>query len=108
MGFVMMNSMTNSPLIPIQVKKSFGYSFDQFFISCVFTLVDCKPEDWIWFYDSRFGNCFQFNSGRFENGTKAPIKTVSQTSMPGGLLFQLFVGDSLHQNSFSSYSVIKC
>jgi hypothetical protein len=37
------------------VRRSFGLSFDQFFVSCMFSFYDCSPSDWRQYYDAKYG-----------------------------------------------------
>lgn len=54
--------------------KSFGLPFEKFFISCLYDLQDCNENEWIWYYDLYYGNCFRFNTGYDTNGNQIPLK----------------------------------
>jgi phage shock protein PspC (stress-responsive transcriptional regulator) len=44
--------------------KSFGYSIHDTILSCEYNVNYCSFEDdFIWYYDFMYGNCFRFNSG---------------------------------------------
>ena len=44
--------------------KSFGYSINETILSCEYNVNYCSFEDdFIWYYDFMYGNCFRFNSG---------------------------------------------
>jgi hypothetical protein len=85
-----------------KARKSFGLSYDNFFISCHFALVDCSSEDWLWYFDVKYGNCFKFNSGRFENGSANELKTATQTGILGGIIVEIFVASMDNQNALSN------
>ena len=102
-GFILNFFYLQSLLLPTQhtmrkgisneLKKSFGLSFGDFVVSCQFDAKECTEEDFEWFYEPTFGNCYRFNS----NSTNKKY-----TSKPGGydgLNVQLFVG--IPNNSFS-------
>lgn len=45
-------------------RQSFGYPLSDMLLSCSYNYADCSLEDdWIWFYDVIYGNCYTFNSG---------------------------------------------
>ena len=52
----------NSPNISDEEKKSYGSSLDEMVIFCNYNMQKCNESNFEWFYDSRFGNCFRFNS----------------------------------------------
>jgi hypothetical protein len=37
------------------MRRSFGLSFDQFFVSCMFSFNDCLQSDWHPYYDAKYG-----------------------------------------------------
>ena len=85
--------IAKSQKIDEQTKKLFGYSFDKFFISCFYGSLECNKDDFVSIYDTYHGNCFRFNSGKYENGTSAKLKTTSKVGKYDGLALELFVGD---------------
>lgn len=46
------------------VRKTFGYDFKDMLLSCTFNLKNCTENDFDWYYDLYYGNCFKFNSGK--------------------------------------------
>ncbi len=86
-----------SPNVTDAMRRSFGYTFNQFFISCMYSMGDCLDSDWQWYYDPKYGNCFRFNSGFGMNGSKTSrLQTVSQNSQSTGLIVELFVGNNFN------------
>jgi hypothetical protein len=84
------------------VRKSFGLPFEEFFISCRFSLIECTADDWVWYYDVKYGNCYKFNSGYYENGTQKTLAKIGQSGFIGGLILEVFVADRDSQNTLSS------
>ena len=68
--------------IPDNFLKSLGLTIKEMLISCTFNSIECSANDFIWFYDTYYGNCFIFNatdrgrisqSGKFnEQWNKSP------------------------------------
>ncbi|RNA43267.1 amiloride-sensitive sodium channel subunit beta [Brachionus plicatilis] len=52
------------------IRKSFGFNLESYMISCFFESVDCDIDNFIWYYERFFGNCYKFNIGKFKNGTQ--------------------------------------
>lgn len=45
-------------------RKSLGPQMSDMLFSCLFNLLPCTSYDFFWFFDSFYGNCFTFNSGK--------------------------------------------
>ena len=44
--------------------KSFGYGINETILSCTYNMDLCSLEnDFIWYYDFMYGNCYRYNSG---------------------------------------------
>ena len=81
-------------------KKSLGFSLSKTLLLCSFNGNKCSIEDFYWFYDFKWGNCFQFNSN--VNQT-SPIKETFLGGYNYGLT--LFLGPLINSNrNFSHYS----
>jgi hypothetical protein len=83
------------------LRTSFGFSFEKFFITCLFDLKQCRSADFVWHYDSTYGNCYTFNSEKFLNGSRRQIKTVNKPGKLNGFHLELFVGNPTHINSLA-------
>ena len=73
-------------------KQRLGQSIQDFMIECKFNDVFCNvSEDFIWYFDNIYGNCYKFNSGFNTKGEPIELKKSSQ---PGkfylGLKMTLF------------------
>jgi hypothetical protein len=70
----------------------FNFTLDKMLIKCLYDEKPCTKDD---FYPTRsglFGVCYSFNSGKYYNGSKAPIKMLKRN----GLRLQMFVGAREH------------
>ena len=95
MDFIL-KSFTAQNLIKTQsdgLKKLYGYPYDKFIISCLFKTIICDRSDFVWYYDVVYGNCYRFNSGKHENGTKRKLRKLNKVGIRDGLMLDLFVGD---------------
>ena len=66
--------------------KSHGFTLDSLIISCNFNGIECQTDDFNYFYDYAYGNCYVFNY----NQTK--IKRTSKKGPRFGLQMELFSG----------------
>ena len=76
----------------VENKKKLGHSIEEFMIECKFDDVFCNiTEDFVWYFDNIYGNCYKFNSGFNSKGEPVALKKSSQ---PGkfylGLKMTLF------------------
>jgi hypothetical protein len=70
-----------------KLKKSMGFTFDDFILKCLFNGVRCNSLDFDWLYDVNYGNCFQFNTG-FDR----QISTINTQDKKKGLFLKVFIG----------------
>ena len=60
-------------------KKKLGHSIDDFLIECKFDDRFCNiSNDFVWYFDSNFGNCYKYNSGSDRMGNKIEFIKSSQ------------------------------
>jgi hypothetical protein len=60
-------------------KKKLGHSIEDFLIECKFDDIFCNiSNDFVWYFDSNFGNCYKFNSGRDRMGKQVELIKSSQ------------------------------
>ncbi|RNA14255.1 Amiloride-sensitive sodium channel subunit, partial [Brachionus plicatilis] len=71
------------------------------FISCLYNLQSCDKNDWEWYYDFYYGNCYRFNTGLNSNGQKTKIKSSNYPGKFNGLMIELFVGIPNDQKTLS-------
>ena len=70
-------------------------------ISCIFNYQYCYADDFIWYYDTFYGNCYSFNSGKYINGSSREIEEQVREGPNNGLLLELFVGQPTNISSLS-------
>jgi hypothetical protein len=76
----------------LSMKKSFGFSRDEFIIKCKFQNTDCDRDMLVWEYYSIYGNCFKFNSGYDSNNQEVPIIKSTSSGNLNGFVVELFTG----------------
>lgn len=83
-------------------KQLFGPKLEDILLSCMYNLKPCNLNDFDWYYDAYFGNCFRFNAGKNMNGQIIPDKVTTKAGKPNGLLLELFVGDPTQMSMFGT------
>lgn len=82
-------------------RKQLSFSLDYMYLTCSFNDIPCNiNEDFVHTYDYNYGNCFTFNSGRFPNGSAAPIRKISEAGSDRSFRMDIFLGDDKFQNDF--------
>jgi hypothetical protein len=69
-------------------KKQLGYPLEDVILNCYFNGASCDANDFTWYYDTLYGNCFTFNSGFDANGQKIPLKTANRPGQFNGLYLE--------------------
>jgi hypothetical protein len=100
--------------IEMNERKRYSLSMQDSLEFCKFNDQDCSYLDFEWFFNSKYGNCYKFNS----NG----LKTTNQINQDGGLIFELSLKNpkeiemlelekgvyvSIDSNKLDSYSVFE-
>lgn len=60
-----------------QTRKELGQPLDEFLVSCSINAVPCSEEDFDWYFDGVFGNCYTFNKNQVWN----PIINIFSSKM---------------------------
>jgi hypothetical protein len=73
-------------------KKRLGHSLQDFLVECKFDDVFCNmTEDFVWYFDSLYGNCFKYNTGRNPKGETIDLKkSIHPGKFYSGLKLTLF------------------
>jgi hypothetical protein len=74
-------------------KRKFSRPLEEIMTVCSYNIQDCTANDFSWYFDYDYGNCWTFNSGRND------FKNLSYSSIPGvvfGLRMSLYV--NFYQN----------
>jgi hypothetical protein len=90
-----------NPSKPSSEKKKLGLTLDQMMISCMYNLVKCSVDDFEWFMDPIYGNCYTFNGGRNSSGLYVPDKTATRPGKLNGLTLELYVPQVVDFNFLS-------
>ncbi len=78
------------------VRKSLAYSLNESLISCEINTLNCGLSDFVWYFDSLYGNCYSFNSGKNSQGYPADVFKISRAGNINGLRLKLFIGNNLN------------
>ena len=84
-------------------QRYLGYEISDMLFSCTFNWIFCSANDFSYFYDPFYGNCFTFNSGIKANGSKVDYM---KSAVPGpiyGLSLTLFLGNPAKQSIYQLY-----
>jgi acid-sensing ion channel 5 len=73
-------------------KRKLGYSYEELVLKCRFNYAPCSKNDFTWFFDRLYGNCFTFNSLRSNNNDRQKIKNQNEFGIGAGLQMEMFAG----------------
>ena len=93
-------SNTNNANYSEKTLKSLGHNLEDLLLSCSFNGVKCTADDFIWFFDVVYGNCYVFNLGF--NRTGNPVK-LKESSIAGSY-YGLQLG--MYTNFYENLTVI--
>jgi len=85
------NTSYNELSLNKEEKKLLGHEFKNTVLNCWFNYKECTSRDFVWFFDSTYGNCFAFNSGLDSNKTDVDLKLSSFVGSYFGLQLTLYV-----------------
>ena len=95
-------------------KKKFGFELNETLIKCMFKNKPCDLNDFTWYYDFFYGNCFAFNKFNTNNTIQAPGDSNMLTlelyaglensiiSSTGSLGFNLMIYNQTEDDSLSN------
>ena len=61
-------------LLSSENKKKLGHNFEDILMQCWFNDKVCNTNDFVWSFDENYGNCYTFNAGFDQNGSKINLK----------------------------------
>jgi amiloride-sensitive sodium channel subunit alpha/amiloride-sensitive sodium channel subunit gamma len=82
------------PTLSDEFRKSLGLKIDDMLISCQYSSNPCSQDDFVWFYNVYYGNCYMFNSGKNSTGGTVPLKSLNQAGKQNGLMLELYTGQN--------------
>ena len=95
-------SISNSDQFNDTQRKQLGHDLDDILIGCQFIGKTCSSNDFIWKFDSFYGNCYVFNSGFDSNGNKVSLKTTTTAGWFFGLKLDFYVNYNEHLSLINS------
>jgi hypothetical protein len=79
-------------------RKKLSHPFNKFVYFCRYLNLECNQEDFEWYFDWFYGNCYRFNTGRSYNGNPITLKRSTRVGKYTGLQMILYVGISPELN----------
>ena len=92
----MLRSLFISDYFTDKFRQDLGISLSDSLISCRFQLNTCTADDFEWFWDFFYGNCFKFN------GNSSKILKSTQPGPMNSLQIELFIGNYYDINQLLS------
>jgi amiloride-sensitive sodium channel subunit alpha/amiloride-sensitive sodium channel subunit gamma len=88
-------------------QQAFGLTYAQFFNQFSMNSDPVSGDSFYWYYDATYGNCYKFNSGVTENGSKIDILEQASTGYNNGIWSVNFLDVFANQtyNFVNSYNV---
>ena len=74
-------------------RRNYSLPLEDIIIECQIGISKCTADDFYWFYDSIYGNCFTFNKGKNSKGESKNIAKMYNKGSLTGLRLQLYVGN---------------
>ena len=88
-------------------RKKLSLSLDDTLLRCKFNYKSCTSADFLWTFDSYYGNCYIFNSGFDSSNHKVDLKQSSVAGFLFGLQLDLYVNYNDDLNYFRHRSIGK-
>jgi hypothetical protein len=85
-----------------ELRKKFSLTLDKMMVSCYFGSEICSENDFEYFFDISFGNCYRFNSGLNSTNQSIPLKKVISSGDNSGFQLGIYLG-SQDPNSSLTY-----
>jgi hypothetical protein len=85
-----------------ELRKKFSLTLDKMMVSCYFGSKICSENDFEYFFDISFGNCYRFNSGISSSNQSIPLKKVISSGDNSGFQLEIYLG-SQDANSSLTY-----
>ena len=97
-SFSLINNLTDD------AKKSLGQKLEDSLLSCQFNLVQCYPENFSWYFDAIYGNCYSFNSGFNSKGERQDTSPSYLAGSFHGLQIDFYIRSYENFSFFNSIS----
>jgi hypothetical protein len=86
-----------------ELRKKFSLTLDRIMLSCYFGSKACTPDEFEYFFDISYGNCYRFNSGKNSSNHSIPLRKVISSGDTSGLQLEINLGEQ-NINSILTYS----
>ena len=90
-------------LLPIGQQKLLGHDLNDTLLSCTFNNLPCSSDDFTWYFDRNYGNCYSFNSGLNRTGQTVDLLSSIRAGADYGL--QMTFYSSFYENFTRIYNV---
>jgi hypothetical protein len=84
----LLETHAKDPSFSDENKKKLGHRLEDILLTCLYEMNPCTADDFEWFYDLDFGNCWIFNY------KSNPRKNITRAGKIFGLKLELYVGVS--------------
>ena len=84
-------------------KQMLSLTIETMILECSFNGKKCSHLDFDWFYDIKYGNCYTFNSGRFNRN----VLTSAMAGSVNGLAVSLYLGNPASFLSLQEYAGVR-
>ena len=76
--------------IPSFAKPTFGLQLSDMLLDCNYNLEPCTADDFTWYYDPFYGNCYTFNGGKNASG---PDRVSTKAGLVNSFNMELFLSN---------------
>ena len=84
-------------------RQKFSLKLNESLIDCVFSYNSCNSNNFSWFYDFSYGNCYTINAGKtLNNNITIPIWKSSDPGTINGLQLWIYIGNGSHETISNS------
>ena len=95
-------SHVNNPDYGDDRRKELGFPLSDILFKCIYNKNKCDIDDFEWYFDFHFGNCFKFNSGYNRTHDTVPLKYSTIPGEKNGLFMSFFLPNSKNRYSASN------
>ena len=78
------------------IALEYGYTLNDMLLSCYFNSKECQKSDFEYYYSTRYGNCYRFNSP-----ATGPLRESGVSGALNGLQLELFTG--FEEGNFTNF-----
>jgi hypothetical protein len=98
LGIYQMNGLNETE------KRKLSHPLEDILISCYFNTQSCDVNDFTWYFDPHFGNCWIYNSGQNRTGQRVPLSSNSFPGVIFGLQTGFYVNFYENLTTFNSFT----